>query len=689
MDTNSAKARVGWLTEEIRRHNYQYYVLSNPLISDYEFDQLLEELINLEKTFPELIFPDSPTQQVGGDITKEFRQVKHKYPMMSLANTYSEEDIRDFEERIHKTIGGEVEYVCELKFDGVAIGLTYIKGVLTQAITRGDGVQGDDVTTNIKTIRSIPLKLHGEGYPDYFEIRGEIILPRASFEQINEQRTDIGEEPFANPRNAASGSIKMQNSAEVAKRKLDCYLYYLLGEELPYPTQYERLMAARSWGFKVSDFAVKCRSIDDISDYLNTWDTARKELPFDIDGVVIKVNSIRQQELLGYTAKSPRWAIAYKFKAERVATKLLSVDFQVGRTGAVTPVANLQPVLLAGTVVKRASLHNADVIAALDVRIGDMVFVEKGGEIIPKIISADTQHRSIDAIPLEFIKVCPECAAPLIRQPGEAAWYCPNESGCPPQIKGKIEHFISRKAMNIDSLGEGKIEILYENGLVESAADLYDLEPSDLLGLEKSYPSSDDKKSKSISFREKTVENILNGIKSSREVGFERVLFALGIRYVGETVAKKLALHFRSIDALKQADILSLIEVEEIGEKIAASVLATFADPAFNQLISRLKKAGLQFEIKESSAQRKSDTLAGLTFVVSGVFENFSRDDLKKEIELHGGRNIGSISAKTSYVIAGLNMGPEKKKKAEKLGVPVISESGFIELIGLTDRPGA
>ncbi len=681
MDREAAKERIEWLSEEINRHNHQYYILSSPLISDTEFDHLLEELIRLETAYPEFLLPHSPTLQVGGDITKEFKQVKHKYPMMSLGNTYSEEDIRDFEDRIHKTIGDAVEYVCELKFDGVAIGLTYREGILVQAVTRGDGTAGDDVTNNVRTIRSIPLKLRGTGYPLEFEIRGEIFMPHASFEKLNEQRTDIGEEPFANPRNAASGSIKMQSSAEVAKRNLDCFLYYLPGDDLPFTTHYERLTAARSWGFKTSEFAVKCHSIDDIFDYLNSWNEGRKELPYDIDGVVIKVNSLRQQELLGYTAKSPRWAIAYKFKAERVTTTLLSVDFQVGRTGAVTPVANLKPVQLAGTVVKRASLHNADVIAALDIRIGDAVFVEKGGEIIPKIVGIDHAMRPPDSVALEFIKQCPECSAPLVRQAGESAWYCPNELGCPPQIKGKLEHFISRRAMNIDSLGEGKIEILYENGLLENPADLYDLDSDDLLGLKRTYSATQEKKEKKISFREKTVTNILNGIAASREVGFERVLFALGIRYVGETVAKKLTLHFRNIDNLMKADIITLTEVEEIGEKIAASVLAAFADHGFLQIIHRLMDAGLQFEIRESEIIRKSSKLDGLTFVVSGVFEKFSRDDLKKEIENHGGKNVGSISAKTSYLLAGENMGPEKRKKAEKLGIPIISENDFLAMI--------
>ncbi|MEI7726471.1 MAG: NAD-dependent DNA ligase LigA, partial [Bacteroidota bacterium] len=550
MDKMQAKERIAALSDEIRKHNHSYYVLSSPAISDYDFDMLLQELIRLEKEFPECVEPESPTQHVGGGITKEFRQVEHKYPMLSLGNTYSEDEISDFEERIHKLIGEEVEYVCELKFDGVAIGLTYRHGRLIQAVTRGDGIRGDDVTTNVKTIRSIPLKLHGTGFPEEFEIRGEIILPHASFERMNEQRLEDGEEPFANPRNAASGSLKMQDSAEVAKRGLDGFCYYLPGNDLPFKTHYECLLAARSWGFKISEYAVKCKTSEEIFDYLNTWDKARHELPFDIDGIVIKVNDLKQQEMLGYTAKSPRWAISYKFKAERVVTKLLSVAFQVGRTGAVTPVANLQPVQLAGTVVKRASLHNADIINTLDVRIGDMVFVEKGGEIIPKIIGVDMEQRIAGSPPIEFISNCPECDTALIRTEGESAWYCPNENGCPPQIKGKLEHFISRKAMNIDSLGEGKIEMLFDNGLVHHCADLYDLTYDSMIGLEKTYESTEDKKERKISFREKTVTNILNGIEASKQVSFDRVLYALGIRFVGETVAKKLTAHFISLEKL-------------------------------------------------------------------------------------------------------------------------------------------
>ena len=681
MDKLQVKQRIAALSEEIRRHNYNYYVLSGPTISDYDFDMLLNELISLEKEFPEFTEPDSPTLHVGGAVTKDFVQVQHRYPMMSLGNTYSEDEILDFAERIRKLIGEGVEYVCELKFDGVAIGLTYRHGRLMQAVTRGDGIQGDDVTTNIRTIRSIPLKLHGSGYPDEFEIRGEIILPHESFEKINLQRAEDGDEPFANPRNAASGSIKMQDSAEVAKRHLDCFLYYLPGSGLPFTTHYESLAAARSWGFKVSEHAARCSTVEEIFEYLETWDRARYELPFDIDGIVIKVNDLRQQEMLGYTAKSPRWAIAYKFKAEQVATRLLSVVFQVGRTGAVTPVANLQPVQLAGTVVKRASLHNADVIASLDLRNGDTVFVEKGGEIIPKIVGVDLDARPAEAPPVVFISNCPECRTPLVRTEGEAAWYCPNESGCPPQIKGKLEHFISRKAMNIDSLGEGKIEMLFENGLVHHCADLYDLTSDQLIGLEKTYGSSDDKREKKISFREKTVTNILNGIEGSKQAGFERVLYALGIRFVGETVAKKLATHFGSVEKLKAAGFAELNEVEEIGEKIATSILAWFSEPLNLGLIDRLRASGLHFEMEASNEILLSNRFEGMTFVVSGVFENFSRDELKKTIELHGGKNVGSVSAKTTYLLAGANMGPEKRKKAEKLGVAIISEADFLGMI--------
>jgi DNA ligase (NAD+) len=680
MNREEARQRIGQLTDEINLHNHNYYDLSMPTITDYEFDLLMEELIQLEKEFPEFADPASPSQRVGGGITKEFRQVRHTSPMLSLSNTYSEEEVRDFEERIHKLLGEKTEYICELKFDGVAIALTYRDGILVQAVTRGDGVQGDDVTTNVRTIRSIPLRLQGDNYPSLFEIRGEIILPRKSFENINRKRLEEEEEPFANPRNAASGSLKMQDSKEVARRHLDCYLYYLPGD-LSFSTHYECLMAAKKWGFNISKYMAKCRNIDEIFSFINTMNESRHELPFNIDGIVIKVNSLQQQKELGYTAKSPRWAIAYKFKAERVLTKLLSIVYQVGRTGAVTPVANLQPVLLAGTVVKRATLHNADIIASLDVRIGDMVYVEKGGEIIPKIVGVDLKQRPASAKPVIFAKTCPECGTPLLRNEGEAAHYCPNEAGCPPQIKGKLEHFISRKAMNIDSLGEGKIGILYDNKLVANIADLYDLQADQLLGLEKVYKATVDKKEKKISFRFKTVQNIMNGIERSKETGFERVLYAIGIRFVGETVAKKLAAHFGSIDSIMKATFEELTEAEEIGEKIAGSILEFFKEPKNREIIRRLKEKGLHFEIREEEKKLKSEKLKGMTFVVSGTFEKFSRDEIKKEIEAHGGKNAGSISTKTTYVLAGENMGPEKRKKAASLSIPVISIDDFLRMI--------
>ena len=680
MNREEARQRIGQLTAEINVHNHNYYDLSMPAITDYEFDLLLDELIRLEKEYPEFADPASPTRRVGGGITKEFRQVRHTYPMLSLGNTYSEEEVRDFEDRVHKLLGEETEYICELKFDGVAIGLTYRDGLLEQAVTRGDGVQGDDVTTNVRTIQSIPLRLKGNNYPSFFEIRGEIILPRKSFENINRKRIEEEEEPFANPRNAASGSLKMQDSREVARRRLDCYLYYLPGDP-PFATHYECLMAAKKWGFKISDYMAKCRNIDEIFSFIGTMNESRHELPFDIDGIVIKVNSLQQQKNLGYTAKSPRWAIAYKFKAERVLTKLLSIDYQVGRTGAVTPVANLQPVLLAGTVVKRATLHNADIIASLDLRTGDMVYVEKGGEIIPKIIGVDLDQRPASAEPVTFAKTCPECGTPLLRNEGEAAHYCPNEAGCPPQIKGKLEHFISRKAMNIDSLGEGKIGILYDNKLVANIADLYDLKAEQLLGLEKVYEATESKKEKKISFREKTVENILKGIERSKDTPFERVLYAIGIRYVGETVAKKLATHFGSIDSIMKATFDELNEAEEIGEKIAGSILEFFRVPENLEIIRRLKEKGVHFEIREEERRLKSEKLKGMIFVVSGTFENFSREEIKKEIEAHGGKNAGSISSKTSFVVAGEKMGPEKMKKAASLSVPLISEAEFLQMI--------
>jgi len=572
MNKEEAKEYIRQLTEEINRHNYVYYTLSKPEISDLDFDLLLKKLESLEHAFPEFVSPNSPTQRVGGEITKDFQQVVHRYPMLSLSNTYSIEEVEEWEARIHKLIGEKVEYVCEMKFDGVAIGLTYKEGVLIQAVTRGDGIQGDDVTHNVKTIHNIPLHLRGTGYPELFEIRGEVFMPHSSFNRLNRLRSEEDDEPFANPRNAASGSLKMQDSKEVAKRRLDCYLYYMPGSDLLFKTHYESLLAARSWGFHISEYVARCSTIHEIFEFIDEIDHLRNGLPFDIDGVVIKVNDIRQQEVLGNTTKSPRWAIAYKFKAEQAETTLTSVDFQVGRTGAVTPVANLFPVQLAGTVVKRASLHNADIISTLDVRIGDTVFVEKGGEIIPKITGVRLDLRPPEATPVNFPPECPECYTVLVRSEGESAWYCPNRSGCPPQIKGRLEHFINRKAMNIDTLGEGKIEILYDNGFVRDIADLYDLKQEDLLGLEKVYIDPESGKERKVSFKEKSVANILNGINLSRSISFDHVLFALGIRFVGETVARKLATHFHSIESLMNASFEELTDVEEVGEKIAIPV---------------------------------------------------------------------------------------------------------------------
>ncbi len=681
MDPSSAQARIHQLTEEINRHNHNYYNLSAPTISDYEFDMLLEELLRLEKAYPEFAFPDSPTKRVGGEITKTFAQVVHKNPMLSLGNTYSVSELEEFDQRVRKLLPNEdFTYVCELKYDGLAIGLTYQNGKLLRAVTRGDGVQGDDVTANVKTIRSIPLRLLGDDFPPEFEIRGEIIMPRAEFNRLNDERADIGELPFANPRNAASGSIKMQDSAEVSKRALDCYLYHIIGDALPFGGHYENLMKARDWGFRIPMYMAKCKNIGEIKDFIDLWDTGREELPFDIDGIVVKVNSFEQQKRLGFTAKSPRWAIAYKFKAKQACTRLLSIDFQVGRTGAVTPVANLQPVTLAGTVVKRASLHNADFIQKLDIRINDMVFVEKGGEIIPKIINVDLSQRQADTREFPFASLCPECGTPLLRKEGEAAWYCPNENGCPPQIKGRIEHFISRKAMNIDSLGEGKVEILFDNKLLHNIADIYDLKHETILGLEKEYLSEDSDKTRIVKFREKTVENILKGIEDSKKVPFERVLFALGIRYVGETIAKKLAVHFNNIDELQKAGFDELKEAEEIGGTIAGSILQYFGNPENLAIIARLKEKGLKFSVDASGAGKLSDKLQGKTFVVSGVF-SLTRDEIKQLIEMHGGKNTGSISAKTGFVLAGDNMGPEKRKKAQQLNIPIISEQEFFNMI--------
>ncbi len=660
----TTREEIERLRSELNQHNYNYYVLNSPTISDFEFDAKLRELQQLEAAHPEFFDPNSPTQRVGSDLNAAFVQVEHRYPMLSLANTYSEADVAEWYERVRKGLNEPFEVVCELKYDGTSISLIYRDGALVQAVTRGDGVRGDDVTANVRTIRSIPLRLHGTDYPKEFEIRGEILMPWAVFEKLNAEREAQEEPLFANPRNAASGTLKMQNSAEVARRQLDAYLYYLLGEELPAQTHYENLQHAASWGFKVSDAMKKCTSLQEILDYIDYWDTERKNLPVATDGMVLKVNALRQQKALGYTAKSPRWAIAYKFQAERACTRLNSVSYQVGRTGVITPVANLDPVQLSGTVVKRASLHNADIIAGLDLHIGDMVYVEKGGEIIPKITGVDCDARIMIGDKVGFAKICPECGTPLVRDDNEAAHYCPNEDGCPPQIKGKMEHFVSRKAMNIDGLGEETIALLYDNGLLHNVADIYALKAPDLARLER--------------LGAKSAHNIRAGIEASKQVPFPRVLFALGIRYVGETVAKKLAAAFRSIDALAAATLDQLMAVPDIGESIAQSVCAYFAKPEHQQLVERLRGYGLQMEMVESAAPI-SDTLKGLSIVISGVFHHHSRDEYKAIIEQHGGKNVGSVSGATSFILAGDNMGPAKLEKAEKLGVKIVSEEEFLK----------
>ena len=666
---DNVKETIERLRNEINNHNYNYYVCNNPTITDKQFDDLLAELQRLEEENPQYFSPLSPTQRVGSDISEGFTQVEHKYPMLSLGNTYTIGEVEAFYTRVAQGLNEPFDIVAELKYDGTSISLTYENGELVRGVTRGDGTRGDDVTANVKTIRSIPLQLRGEGYPESFEIRGEILMPWSVFEKLNTERAAQEETLFANPRNAASGTLKLQNSTIVAKRGLDAYLYYMLGENLPSDNHFENLSMANSWGFKISPDTKVCHSLQDMIDFINYWDVERKNLPVATDGIVFKVASLRQQKALGYTAKSPRWAIAYKFQAERACTRLNSVSFQIGRTGAVTPVANLDPVQLSGTIVKRASLHNADIIEGLDLHIGDMVYVEKGGEIIPKITGVDTDARMLlIGEKVKFIKLCPECTTPLIRFEGEAAHYCPNDTGCPPQIKGRIEHFISRKAMNIDGLGEETVDAFYNEGLIKNIADLYKLKLNDIAVLDR--------------MGEKSAQNIIDGINNSRNIPFERVVYAIGIRFVGETVAKKLAFAFKDIDSLMSATKEQLTAVDEIGERIAESVIKYFANEDNRSLIEELRNKGLQLKLSEERISMFSEALKGLTIVISGTFEKHSRDEYKALIEQHGGKNTSSISAKTSYILAGDNMGPAKLEKAQKLGVKIINENEFLEMIG-------
>lgn len=661
------RQRILQLRKELHEHNYKYYVLNQPEISDQEFDFMMKELQELEARHEDMFDPNSPTQRVGSDINQEFTQVTHKYPMLSLANTYSQEEVADFYNSVKKGLNGEdFEICCELKYDGLSISLTYEDGKLVRGVTRGDGVHGDDVTANVKTIRSIPLVLKDGDWPKEFEIRGEILMPWNVFERLNQEREAAEEPLFANPRNAASGTLKSQNSALVASRNLDAYLYYLLGDGLPGDGHYENLEKAREWGFKISEGMRKVKTLQEIYDFIDYWDTERKNLPVATDGIVLKVNSLRQQRALGYTAKNPRWAIAYKFKAERACTCLNEVTFQVGRTGAVTPVANMEPVQLAGTTVRRATLNNEDFIRSLDLHIGDYVYVEKGGEIIPKIVGVDIEQRPIIAQPVRFIANCPECGAKLVRYEGEAAYYCPNDAGCPPQIKGRIEHFISRKAMNIDSIGPETVDDFYRHGLVRNVADLYDIEVQKING---------------DGSRQKSAEKIVNGIEASKQVPFERVVFALGIRFVGETTARLLARHFKTIDALAAASLQDLLEVEGVGEVIAKSVMTYFRNPVTMQIVERLRGYGLQMALSEEQMSSATDKLAGKSIVISGVFAHHSRDEYKQMIEQNGGKNVGSISGKTSFILAGENMGPAKLQKAEKLGIQIVDEETFLKMI--------
>lgn len=663
------KDRILYLRKTLHEHNYKYYVLNQPDISDQEFDFLMHELQDLEARHPELYDANSPTLRVGSDLNQNFTQVAHKYPMLSLANTYNEQDVADWYDSVRRGLDGEdFEVCCEMKYDGLSISLTYVDGKLVRGVTRGDGVHGDDVTANVRTIRCIPLVLkEGSGYPHEFEIRGEILMPWKVFERLNAEREAAEEPLFANPRNAASGTLKSQNSRLVASRQLDSYLYYLLGDTLPSDGHYENLQTAASWGFKISQGMKKVKTLQEIYDYINYWDTERKNLPVATDGIVLKVNSLRQQRSLGYTAKSPRWAIAYKFKAERACTRLNEVSYQVGRTGAVTPVANMDAVQLAGTVVKRATLNNEDFIRNFDLHIGDYVYVEKGGEIIPKIVGVDIDRRPEDAQPVKFIDKCPECGTPLVRYEGEAAHYCPNDTGCPPQIKGRIEHFIARRAMNIDSLGPETVDEYYRRGLVHNIADLYTIKVQDINGSGN---------------RERSARKIVDGIAASKQVPFERVVFALGIRFVGETSARLLARHFKAMDALQNASMQQLMEVEGVGEVIAKSVIAYFHNPVNQDIVERLRSYGLQMQLSEEQITGASNKLAGKSIVISGVFAKHSRDEYKALIEQHGGKNVGSISGKTSFILAGDNMGPSKLQKAEKLGIPLVNEDDFLDMIG-------
>lgn len=661
------RQRILQLRKELHDHNYKYYVLNQPEITDQQFDFMMHELQDLEARHPELADPNSPTQRVGSDLGHDFQQVAHKYPMLSLANTYNEQDVAEWYDSVKRGLGGEdFEVCCEMKYDGLSISLTYVDGKLMRGVTRGDGVHGDDVTDNVKTIRCIPLVLPGTGYPHEFEIRGEILMPWKVFERLNEEREKAEEPLFANPRNAASGTLKSQSSALVASRQLDAYLYYLLGEELPADGHYENLMEASRWGFKISQGMKKVKTLEEIYEYIRYWDAARKNLPVATDGIVLKVNSLRQQRILGYTAKSPRWAIAYKYKAERACTKLNEVTFQVGRTGAVTPVANMDPVQLAGTTVKRATLNNEDFIRSLDLHIGDYVYVEKGGEIIPKIVGVDIDQRPIIAQPVRFITHCPECGTRLVRYEGEAAWYCPNDAGCPPQIKGRIEHFISRKAMNIDSIGPETVDDFYRQGLVHNVADLYTINVQQING---------------DGSRQKSAMKIINGIEASKQVPFERVVFALGIRFVGETSGKLIARHFKNIDALKDATLEQLLEIDGIGEVMAKSIMTYFHNEQNLEIVERLRSYGLQMALSEEQTAQASDRLKGKSIVISGVFQHHSRDEYKLMIEQHGGKNVGSISGKTSFILAGDNMGPSKLQKAEKLGIQIVSEDDFLNMI--------